>query len=310
MPCVATTFMTQPAPPTRGRLPDFIVIGTQKGGTTALHHFLARHPQVAMSRMKELDFFIDPDRLAPAPSGRRRQAWHEGIDWYRNWFRTDKQACGEASPNYTISPSLASIVATRMAAVVPDARLIYLVRQPFERILSHYAMMMKRPGAKSVSFEHFVRSGDSVATSCYGSLLRVYLDHFPRERILILESADLRARRRESLATVFRHLGVDQTFWCRWFERDVHVGARLPHVSAQGTRVRDSTPLRWLRRSLPDSISFHAERLCLAPFAIAPPTTDLPAPLRADLFSRLREEMDLLRRLSGQPLPTLELPTP
>lgn len=293
----------RPAP----RLPDFIIIGTQKGGTTALHHYLARHPQVAVATRKELNFFIDPGLIPTAPDGPPRGDWHRGIDWYRSWFETGRKVCGEASPNYSVPPYVAP-AAARMAAVVPGARIIYLVRQPLERMRSQYRMAMKRPGTALIDFAEFVRSTTTLGISGYGSILRRYLDHFPRDRILVVESAALADRRRETLAEVFRFLEVDPSFWCDWYERTVFDGARSPFLSPRGKRLRDSTPMRWLRRSLSDRVAFHVDNLILSPFAVPPPPTELPPTLLEDVIDRLREETALLRRLTGQPLESLDLP--
>ena len=290
--------------PAGGRLPDFIIIGTQKGGTTCLHHYLARHPEVAVSRRKELDFFFDPGALAPDSGGRARGAWPEGLDWYRSWFTTRKPVCGEASPLYTVGTH-AETVAPRMASVVPSARLIYLVRHPLDRIRSHFKMMMKRPRAVPCSFEEFVRSTTTLGTSRYGSILRTYLEHFPREQILVLESEGLRTATRETLADVFRFLGVDPEFWCERYRRPVFVGADHPHVSPLGARVRDSRLMHQVRRRLPDWLAFHVENALLSGFAAPPPPTDLPASLAADVAAELHEEMALLRRLTGAALPSL-----
>jgi hypothetical protein len=298
-------------PPKRGlgRLPDFIIIGTQKGGTTGLHHYLSRHPEVAVSRIKELNFFIEEGVLPPDPSGRPRGAWNKGVEWYREWFDPGKLVCGEASPQYASHPH-AEVVAARMAAVVPQVRLIYLVRHPLERMRSHYLMMSKRPGVNPGTFEAFVRSSEALGTSRYGTQLQAYLKHFPREHILVVESERLRRQRRAALAEVFGFLGVDPAFWCDWYQREVFVGSRRPHVSPWGVRLRDSWVMRGVRRALPDGLAFHGENLLLAPFAVPPPTTELSAAFYGEILAELRGEVELLRRLTGQPLLSLELSGP
>src|SRR5919106_4193832 len=100
-----------------GALPTFVIIGAQKCGTTALHSYLSRHPEVSMSRPKELDFFVEGAN------------WEKGVDWYRSRFDGAAKARGESSPNYTAHPMLAG-VPERMAELVPDAKLIFMVRDP------------------------------------------------------------------------------------------------------------------------------------------------------------------------------------
>jgi len=155
----------QPHTPSNGRLPNVIVIGTIKGGTSALYHYLRQHPDVEMSREKELDFFFDPGILSHSPRGFERGAWHLGVHWYQQWFQTEKAVCGEASPNYSLG-TYAEQIAARMAEVAPQARLIYLVRNPLERMRSHFLMAQKQPGADRHTFSDYVAQSDAMSISC------------------------------------------------------------------------------------------------------------------------------------------------
>src|SRR6187397_1377370 len=113
-------------------LPDFLILGAQKAGTTALYSYLRRHPAIVGPSWKEVSFF---DRH-----------YARGEAWYRGNFPTrlrhalaERRAharaiAGEASPSYVFHPSAPE----RVAALVPDARLIALVRNPIDRALSHY----------------------------------------------------------------------------------------------------------------------------------------------------------------------------
>jgi len=109
----------------KGNLPNLIIIGAMKCATTSLHYYLNLHPQISMSEEKELDFFI------------HKNNWHKGIEWYKTNFTGNASVYGESSPNYTKYPFFNG-VPERMHAVVPDAKLIYVVRDPIERIISHY----------------------------------------------------------------------------------------------------------------------------------------------------------------------------
>ncbi|MBA3583056.1 MAG: sulfotransferase domain-containing protein, partial [Gemmatimonadetes bacterium] len=122
------------------RLPDFIVIGAMKSGTTTLFEWLADQPEFALPALKEPNFFSD-DRQ-----------WRKGLGWYGGLFADAPPDClvGEASVRYT-GASLSAIAAERMAATVPHARLIYLVRHPIDRIRSqyrHWAIVMR--GSKTL----------------------------------------------------------------------------------------------------------------------------------------------------------------
>ena len=188
-----------------GRLPDFIVIGATKAGTTSLDFYLSLHPEIQMARPKEPRFFID----AAEPAGR----WGKGIDWYRRLFDGEKEICGEASPAYTHAPALPG-VPERMARVVPEARLIYLVREPLERLKSHFLMQCRQKG-ESLGFADFLAANPEarcLLASDYGSQLQRYLNWFPPGQILVVESEELARNRSNTLRRIFEFLGVDADF--------------------------------------------------------------------------------------------------
>ena len=85
-----------------GALPNLVVIGAMKCGSTSLHHYLDAHPAVSMSDHKELNFFYRPQR------------WQRGADWYRGHFDSTALVRGESSVNYTKSPAASSVAAPRM----------------------------------------------------------------------------------------------------------------------------------------------------------------------------------------------------
>jgi len=205
-----------------GRPPDLIVIGAMKCGTTALHRYLAAHPEIAMAAPKELNFFVGPE--APGDGWTwHRGNWHRGLEWYASQFGQGARILGEASPSYT-SPSF-SEAAERIAAVVADVRLVYLVRDPVDRALSQYAHHRAegsepRPVAEALLDD----ASQYVARSRYHERLAPYLERFPRERVAVVLQEDLLAARRPTLAAIYRFLGVDDGFWCDELEQRVHVG--------------------------------------------------------------------------------------
>ena len=118
------------------RLPDFLGIGTQKGGTTYLHGLLQQHPQVFLAHPKELHYFSLHHQL--------------GLDWYGRHFEAaaPDQRCGEVTPYYLFHP----LAAERIAATLPDVKLIVLLRDPVERALSQY-FHSKRLGLETLELE-------------------------------------------------------------------------------------------------------------------------------------------------------------
>lgn len=113
-------------------LPNTIVVGAEKAGTTTIANVMARHPEIFMGKPKEVRFFSDHTN--------GHHHWHKGLDWYRRKFEDAGNAriVGEASPSYTWYP-VHPHVPERMHRVLGDIRLIYMVRNPVSRMISHYA---------------------------------------------------------------------------------------------------------------------------------------------------------------------------
>ncbi|MDP9440540.1 MAG: sulfotransferase [Actinomycetota bacterium] len=219
-------------------LPNLIVIGAMKCGTTALHRYLDQHPDVAMSEPKELNFFSEP-------TGN----WRRGVGWYAARFRP-APVRGEASPGYT-SPSFPE-AAERMARVVPETKLVYAVRDPVERAVSQY-LHHRADGTERRPIEEALLDPESqyLARSRYYERLEPYLARFPRERIFILAQEDLLSDRRATLRGLYRFAGVDDSFWSSEHELRWNVSRGESPISLGGP----------LRRRLVALLSDDAARL-------------------------------------------------
>lgn len=237
-------------------LPTLVVIGAMKCGTTALHRLLDVHPDVSMSVPKELNFFFgpDPDSAAPRTGGRRTTwadgNWHRGVDWYRRHFPAEVPVRGESSPGYT-SPDHPE-VAARMVHVVPDVRLVYLVRDPIARAVSQYRHH-RRDGSEHRPLETAVLDPASqyVARSRYHERLVPFLAAFRVERIHLVVQEELLAAPERTLPAVFGFAGADPDFWSPRFRR--------PSPSASSTVALDLDVRRRLHALLRDDV----ERLAL-----------------------------------------------
>jgi hypothetical protein len=212
-----------PGAPKAGALPDFVVIGAQKCGTSFFYGLLTRHPSVERAAVKEVHYFDQQENFA------------KGIEWYRRNFPTPRREdgqrtiTGEASPSYLISRHAPE----RMAEVVPDVRLIALLRNPVDRAYSHYHMAA-RNGNETRSFEEAVDEGwawlldggnetsehahpSDVDRSRSVSYLRrgIYVDQLQRwrqffsdEQMLVLKSEDFFKRPQESMKLVQEFLDL------------------------------------------------------------------------------------------------------
>ena len=240
-------------------LPTLLVVGAMKAGTSALHHYLDAHPEIAMAPEKELNFFFGPSRPPAADPGTWWQwgQWHRGSEWYRSRFDGRFAIRGESSPGYT-DPAHPE-VAERVAGLLADARLVYLVRDPVERAVSQWRHHVK-DGDESRPVEEAVLDPASqyVGRSRYHERVEPFLHHFPHEQLLVVVQERLLAERRRELARVYAHVGADPDFWSPALEPRVHVGATDPDPvdpalrAAFGERVEDD--VRRLRALLGDPL--------------------------------------------------------
>ena len=182
------------------RLPDFIGIGAQKCATTWLSEVLRRHPDVFLPPEKELDFFAS-------------DVLHDrGEDWYANWFSRagSSKVCGEYSVAYM---DYAEKVAPRVAELVPDVKLIAILRNPVRRAYSHYRFWRQLGKIDDCSFlQALDRYPQIVAGSMYANNLRPFVRLFPRENLLVLRYEEIQENGFEVQSRVFEWLGVDPEF--------------------------------------------------------------------------------------------------
>ncbi len=227
--------------PHRHPLPDFLVIGAQRCGTTSLYRDLVRHPQVRAPLGKELHYF----------SLRHRRP----LGWYRTCFPdlAEGEQTFEATPYYLFHPS----VPARVAATLPDAKFVAVLRDPVERAFSHY-LHTRRTGHEPLSLESalaaepermeratrvgvdtrrghtLLRSYSYVSRGRYAEQLRRWYEHVPPDRVLLLRTEELAADPAREFERITAFLGL--TPWA-------------PADFAHHTRRREAT-----RADLPQTV--------------------------------------------------------
>jgi len=143
--CTTSRATSKKSLQTTGALPDFVVIRAKKGGTTSLYHLLVGHPYVEPAAKKELHYF---DILFEG----------EDIEWYRHCFPTPKWKDGRRTITGEATPYLAHpLVPERMAQVIPQARMIALLRNPVDRAYSDYQQVVRK-GREARTFDEAVEA--------------------------------------------------------------------------------------------------------------------------------------------------------
>jgi hypothetical protein len=276
-----------------GELPNLIVIGGLKCGTTSLHHYLNLHPQIAMSRPKELNFFV------------AELNWELGVDWYRSHFDAAAPVRGETSPHYTSRPRFEGVARRMRETLGEEARVVYMVRHPIDRLLSHYLHNVgsgyeQRELAEAVADERsaYVQRG------LYAFQLEPYLEAFGAERILVVSREELARERDATVSRVFGFAGADPGFTSTEFDREWETGSGK---GSGGFRLMDRAVrlpgLRALDRNfdrLPERMRWLVERLVHDPGSGEAAKPELEPALRDRLDARFRPDTRELEELTGR----------
>lgn len=272
--------------PAAGFLPNFFIVGAAKAGTTSLHHYLDQHPDLFMARDKELHYFCDPE-------------CSEWLSLYRQQFDVDLPVRGEASTLYTRAPAIPG-VPSRMAALVPGARLVYLVRDPVERALAswreeRFHVTERRPAAEAFAHPEDPHNA-YVAASRYAQQLEGFLEHFPPEQVLVVDQAELATSTAAVVARVVEFLGL------REYEVDTRTrhneGATKLEYGQLGHRLRFSAPARLVRRTpvpVRNALIAPARRYLRRQV----PGADLPEDLMQRLRTTLAPDARRFREMTG-----------
>ena len=205
--------------------PGFVIVGCQKGGTSSLHRYLVQHERLFPADIKEVHFF----------DGGLDQAWDkyaEGEPLYRSYFPKRREVAEvdgpafEASPCYMFNP----LAPARMAQLVPDAKLVALLRDPVERAISHYFHEVRRGResldildaleAESARLAGPVADGDYkdprwinqsyVTRGRYAEQLARLFEHFDRDRVLVVESGEFFSDPARTVQRVLSFVGIGE----------------------------------------------------------------------------------------------------
>lgn len=286
-------------------LPNFLVIGVAKAGTTALHWYLAEHPSIFMSRAK------DPSYFAYGLDERGELLWgnpeiHEfpvkSQREYEEIFERAQNApaIGEASTMYFECPQAAG----RIRSLIPEARIVCCLRHPVDRAYSDYQMYLRSVGRRldagrdlSATSAWVRRDSHWMQISQYHGHLKRYYDVFAREQIHILLFEDLRKNPLGLLQDLYRFLGVEPGF-VPDLETPHNVGGMPVNPLLEG--VLTSQLIRTVVKPwVPRQAANWVRRLRTRNMRPAPP---LPLELRRQLTDSFREDITQTSALIGRDL--------
>lgn len=292
--------------------PEFYVVGAAKAGTTSLWNYLSDHPQIFLGPVKEPNFLAvgshEPNAVGPKPEPDLHALLHvdtvcseaEYLDLFAD--APADQVRGEASVRYLYHPDAVA----NLAAARPDARIVVALREPFDRLRSHYVMNRMwdiEPLDLEAALDaedrrvsdgwgwdwHYVRLGR------YGEQLERYFEHFDREQVLVISYDDFRRDPTGVVQRICGHIGVDADFIPQTNIRAKQ--AYVPRSRVLDRLRRADGPLKVVRAGLPPSIRRHAGGM-LRRVNHADPVGD-DTVLRARVREQLAEDRRLLEELVG-----------
>lgn len=265
------------------RLPDFLVIGAVKAGTTWVWNVLRDHPEVYVPEKKEIRFF--------------NVNWHRGVEWYADWFQgAGDRVAGEVSPEYLIDRE----AARRIRETVPDVRLIVILRNPVDRAYSHVRMHCNRGSIDPTDIEGRITDDVFIEPGLYGDKLSMYLDLFDRQQLQVVKYADLAARPTEIFGEIFEFLGVSPIGNLESINRSYNRGKKRPR-SVLGIRFLRALYTFLARRSLGRLAIDAARKIGLVEavrgLSRGEPFGELSPSVRRELVSVYRSDVEKLSRL-------------
>lgn len=253
---------------TSGQRPNFLIVGAAKSGTSSLWHYLRQHPQVYMPVNKEPNFFAfagqRPDYRGPAPDDviydqLYQYSVTESADYQALFAEADNAiAVGEASVRYLYFPEAAE----RIWHHLPSAKLVLMLRDPVERLYSHYCMNVGMYGLEPLSLAqalvqeparkaaHWGWDWHYASVGRYYEQVKRYIDRFPREQLKIFLYEDFCQDTLSVVQQIYAYLGVDSDFCPNLSSRSKP--AYIPKSRALYRFMNEpNRPRSWLEKLLP-----------------------------------------------------------
>jgi len=293
-------------------LPTFIIAGAPKCGTTALWSYFKEHPAVFMTNpIKEPRFFSDAKgELEKGTSGAgpiRSGTFGKGINWYKSLFNScgEGQVCGEASTQYFSDVNSPNLI----KSIVPDVKLIFLLRHPVERVYSHYwqeyKLGLKFPDFTSMVSNHHPRFHYYCNVSSYQTHMERYYNVFAKNHVLVLLNTDLKQEPVKMVQKAFKFIDVDPSFVPASVESRFNLQTKPRFRFLQGgyTRLTSSK----LAVKIPERMRPYVRiitRFVSYINSVPNKMPPLPKQIRAQLTDRFRDDIAYVEELLNRDLTT------
>ncbi|MFT4739242.1 MAG: hypothetical protein ACI83B_000272 [Sediminicola sp.] len=243
-------------------IPDFLIIGAGKSGTTSVDNYLKQHPEIYISPKKEPNFFGYELNTAAdfegSPEIKHYQNSVTNIDAYLELFRGAKegQQKGETSNTYMYH----DLAAERIKHYNPEVRLIAILRQPAERLYSRYLHLAREDRLPTERFEDCLNSNtiwwrrnDLVKEGFYGKHLTKFYQLFQRDQLKVILFDELKAKPEEVLKDIFKFIGVDNDIDID-FSVEYNKSGFIKNKKVDALIGQNSRPKELIKKLMPKSL--------------------------------------------------------
>lgn len=271
----------------RGNVPpDIVVIGAMRAGTTTLYEMMRKTGTVSVPRMKETDFFLD-------------RQYRRGLSWLNGQYDDFSKPLVDVSPNYSktfVFPNVAS----RIYETNPNAKLVYVLRNPVERAISQFKHLTAMGYELKKPHETEPRIGECVSdASLYYTQLKPYLEYWDMDQIEIVEFEDLVEDQWGTLAALYERLGLPAFTPA---DTQIHTNSadqlqRVPHWWGQ---TRNKPFFEWMRSKAPRSAVAAAKAVLFHGQGNKMDTIEFPDAAIDKLKRNLSDDVAMLRQLTGR----------
>jgi hypothetical protein len=229
------------------KIPNLFLVGSMKSGTTTLHKYLGEHPEIFMSPKpwKETRYFVE------------ELNWNKGEEWYLSLFENagDVKFIGESSTDYTKKP-LYENVPQRIASFNPDSYILYIMRDPIERSISHYWWEARWSGEGRDMLTAIKKVRNICDVSYYVMQIKPYIDTFGKDRVFALTLEELSSNPIGTLEKIFQWLDIKASFVPSNTQRKYNIQLeKIPTVrgSLFLSQFRGTGFWEWIKKTIPVS---------------------------------------------------------
>ena len=266
-------------------LPNFLVIGAQRSGTSWLDQNLRNHVEIYLpKKRKEIHYF---DRY-----------YERGLKWYESFFPSESESrnykwVGEITPRYIFEPE----VSERIYQTIPDCKFIVILRNPADRAYSNYGLKVRNKAYRKSFLEYLAEHPEAFEKGLYAEQLERYLQYFQLDQFLFLIFEETNKKPQQAFERIFKFLSLDSTKYSENFQKEKVNSSYIVKHAKSYTLIRNF--VTWLRKNDLDWVFNTAKRLRVSKFIFgnAGQLPKIDSQIKQKLLADYEKDIQSLERL-------------